>query len=70
MAKKAWQRNRALEDRAKRNFVYRSGVLFGVLFTWIVVGTGTATFVEVAVVMTTFVVLFTSWELWKMWKGV
>lgn len=71
MAKKVkvWHRNRALEQRSKSNFMYRVGILFGVLLTWVAVGTGMTTFVNLSIAAVVLVVMFTLWDFWKMWKG-
>ena len=71
MAKKVkvWHRNRVMEDRAKRNFMYRVGIMFGVLITWVGVGTASVTFAQIAIVAVVLTVVTTIWDFWKMWKG-
>lgn len=67
--RKVWNRDLVMEDRALKNAMYRTGALLGVLLTWTVVGTGLATFVEVAIVTVIFFVGFTVWDMRKVWKG-
>ena len=67
--KKVWPRDLKMEERAKRNFMYRTGLLFGVLLTWGLVGLKLATFVDVAIIAVVFIVGFTAWDLRKVWKG-
>ena len=71
MAKKVkvWHRNRPLEARAKTNFMYRVGMLFGILLSWVGVGTGAVTFAGISLVAVVLVVTFSLWDFWKMWKG-
>ncbi len=72
MAKKVrvWRRNRALEERALKDWMYRVGTLGGVLAAWITVGTGILTFVELSVAVVVLVLGLTLWDFWKIWKAV
>lgn len=66
---KVWNRDFKFEARAKTNFMYRTGALFGVLAAWAVVGAGLATFINFTITTGVFYTAFTAWDMRKVWKG-
>ncbi len=66
---KVWNRDLAMERRAKTNFMYRVGFLFGILLTWVAVATEMATFGSLSLAAVIMVSVFTLWDVRKIWKG-
>ena len=64
-----WERDLKMEARAKSNLGRRVGTFVWLLLTWLVVGTGLTTFVELVIITAITFTALTAWDTWKMWKG-